>query len=114
MGAAVGGVEGHGAGGDGGAAAYVVADDDGFEQVQTRAAVGFGGGERGGDDGAAGVGEGGGVGVVGLVGVGEHAVGQGRVDGGGDGAAAEDAGLPPAALGCGIADGEPAGRETRP
>ena len=113
MGASEGPVEGHGPGGDGRAAPYVVADDHSPEQIQTGASVRLARGQRGGHDGAPGMGERRCVGIVGLVGVGQHPVGQGRVHRRCDRAAPGDARLPPSALRRRVPDGQTTGREAR-
>ena len=65
------------------AAAHVVAERHGAQQLGAGPAVPLGHGERGRHDGAAGMRLGHRLEVVGLVGVGEHAVGERGVDGGG-------------------------------
>ena len=75
------------------ARADVVAESDGAQQGLTGGVLAFRHGQRGGDNGTTGVGERRRVRVVGLVGVGEHAVGHGGVDGGRDDVRAHDGGL---------------------
>ena len=80
------------------ARADVVAEGDSAQQGLARGVLPFGHGQRGGDDGAAGVGERRRVRVVCLVRVGEHTVGHGGVDGSGDDVRADDSGLGDASL----------------
>ena len=95
------------------ARADIVAEGYGAEERLAGGVLALGHGEGRGDDGASRMRERRGVRVIGLVGVRQHAVGHGGVDGGGDDVRTDDGSLRDASLGADKVDGGLAGLESR-
>ena len=90
--------------------ADVIPEDDRAQQGGAAAPLALGHGQGRRHDAAPGMDEGDVIGVVGLVGMGQHPVGQRRVRGRGHQARAQDAGLARAAEGAHVIDRPPAGQ----